>query len=132
MIVPMQDYNVSYMDLAEKLIYKINRSGKLTAIEENEIKQIKESFECIPNIYLTPRKIKKMINIFVLSKNYCLNYDKMSKINYSQLFSWIILKCVKPEAAELNDINYIRLIENYSMCDILIYENLSKEFCILS
>ena len=33
---------------------------------------------------------------------------------------------------KLNDINYIRLIENYSMCDILIYENLSKEFCILS
>ena len=44
MIVPMQDYNVSYMDLAEKLIYKINRSGKLTAIEENEIKQIKRKF----------------------------------------------------------------------------------------
>ena len=88
---------------------------------------------------------------------------RCQKINYSQLFSWIILKCVKPEAAEyilslyqeekqyrllkgileyplyqmtlkekLNDINYIRLIENYSMCDILIYENLSKEFCILS
>lgn len=162
MVIPMQNYNILYEDLIENLIEQVNKNGNVI-IEKQEIMQIKESFQCIPNTYLTPRKVKKMINVFVLSKNYCLNCDKDSRINYSELFSWIILKYLKPEVTEyikslynrkkeysllkdmvestqyekilkekMDDINYMEIIENYSMHDIFRYEQLSEEFCILA
>lgn len=83
------DNRIDFSQLAENLIKEISEEGKLQ-IEDAEIQQIKKCFRAIPYRHLTPRKIKKIINLLVLLKRYCIKCYANEKIDFDKFFTWII------------------------------------------
>lgn len=158
--VPM-DNQIDFSELAVRLIREINVEGYLQ-ITEDEIKQIQTCLKYIPNTYMTPRKIKKLVNLLMLSKSFCINHYINHRMNFSELFTWIILGSFYSDVANyvanlftkkreytplkniltnisyksrvqemLKNNNYLNLIENFTMHDIVIYNKISRDFSIL-
>ncbi len=157
-IVPLEN-SISYSNLTSELIKEVNANDQL-CIADDEIVTIKKCIGIIPHNYMTPRKIKKIINLLALTKNYSMNYYTQIPLNYCELFSWIILNSFFREAAnfttmlytnkreytplknvfttssknelikKLNMVPYIPLIENLNMHDIIIYNKIANDFSI--
>lgn len=96
-IVPMEN-TFSYTDFIKKLINEVNQEDIF--ITEEECKKICECIRLIPRNKMTPRKIKKLLNLLVISKDCCQSSDKMLFTNYDDLFAWIIFNCFYHNAAE--------------------------------
>lgn len=64
------------------------------------MQKICECIRLIPRNKMTPRKIKKLLNLLVISKDCCQSSDKMLFTNYDDLFAWIIFNCFYHNAAE--------------------------------
>lgn len=154
-IVPMQN-TFSYTDFIKKLINEVNQEDIF--ITEEECKKICECIRLIPRNKMTPRKIKKLLNLLVVSKDCCQSSDKMLVTNYDDLFAWIIFNCFYHNAAEyvrslykknreytpaekfiyiikkdspLQGLGgYMKIISPISMHDIVIYHKIVNDFSI--
>lgn len=154
-IVPMEN-TFSYTDFIKKLINEVNQEDIF--ITEEECKKICECIRLIPRNKMTPRKIKKLLNLLVVSKDCCQNSDKMLVTNYDDLFAWIIFNCFYHNAAEyvrslykknreytlaekfiytikkdspLQGLGgYMKIISPISMHDIVIYHKIANDFSI--
>lgn len=157
-VIPIEN-NVSYANLAIALIQEVNSNNPCITTEE--IETIKQCINTIPRKYMSPRKIKKIINLLTLTKDYCKNYYTNLTLNYCELFSWIILNCFFHDAAEYastlftstkeytplkNVLNYstqkvlgeklintpyLAIIEDFRMRDIVIYNKIANDFSII-
>lgn len=154
-IVPMEN-TISYTDFIKKLINEVNQEEIF--ITEEECKKICECIRLIPRNKMTPRKIKKLLNLLVVSKDCCQSSDKMLVTNYDDLFAWIIFNCFYHSAAEyvrslykknreytpaekfiyiikkdspLQGLGgYMKIISPISMHDIVIYHKIANDFSI--
>lgn len=154
-IVPMEN-TFSYTDFIKKLINEVNQEDIF--ITEEECKKICECIRLIPRNKMTPRKIKKLLNLLVVSKDCCQSSDKMLVTNYDDLFAWIIFNCFYHNAAEyvrslykknreytpaekfiyiikkdspLQGLGgYMKIISPISMHDIVIYHKIANDFSI--
>lgn len=154
-IVPMEN-TFSYTDFIKKLINEVNQEDIF--ITEEECKKICECIRLIPRNKMTPRKIKKLLNLLVVSKDCCQSSDKMLVTNYDDLFAWIIFNCFYHNAAEyvrslykknreytpaekfiyikkkdspLQGLGgYMEIISPISMHDIVIYHKIANDFSI--
>lgn len=154
-IVPMEN-TFSYTDFIKKLINEVNQEDIF--ITEEECKKICECIRLIPRNKMTPRKIKKLLNLLVISKDCCQSSDKMLFTNYDDLFAWIIFNCFYHNAAEyvrslykknkeytpaerfiyiikkdspLQGLGgYMKIISPISMHDIVIYHKISNDLSI--
>ena len=154
-IVPMEN-TFSYTDFIKKLINEVNQEDIF--ITEEECKKICECIRLIPRNKMTPRKIKKLLNLLVVSKDFCKSSDKMLVTNYDDLFAWIIFNCFYHNAAEyvrslykknreytpaekfiyiikkdspLQGLGgYMKIISPISMHDIVIYHKIANDFSI--
>lgn len=98
LVVPI-DNKVDFAEYAVKLIRQINVQNYMK-ISEREIEQIKECIKYAPNKVITPRKVKKIINLLMLIKSFCVRYYPDLRINYCELFSWIIVSCFYTDATD--------------------------------
>lgn len=96
LVVPINN-RVDYAEYTVKLIREINVENCLK-ISEKEVAQVKECIKCIPINFITPRKIKKIVNLLILIKSFCVHYYSDLRIEYCELFSWIIMKCFYGDA----------------------------------
>lgn len=154
-IVPMEN-TFSYTDFIKKLINEVNQEDIF--ITEEECKKICECIRLIPRNKMTPRKIKKLLNLLVISKDCCQSSDKMLFTNYGDLFAWIIFNCFYHNAAEyvrslykknkeytpaerfiyiikkdspLQGLGgYMKIISPISMHDIVIYHKIANDLSI--
>lgn len=154
-IVPMEN-TFSYTDFIKKLINEVNQEDIF--ITEEECKKICECIRLIPRNKMTPRKIKKLLNLLVISKDCCQSSDKMLFTNYDDLFAWIIFNCFYHNAAEyvrslykknkeytpaerfiyiikkdspLQGLGgYMKIISPISMHDIVIYHKIANDLSI--
>lgn len=154
-IVPMEN-TFSYTDFIKKLINEVNQEDIF--ITEEECKKICECIRLIPRNKMTPRKIKKLLNLLVVSKDCCQSSDKMLVTNYDDLFAWIIFNCFYHNVAEyvrslykknreytpaekfiyiikkdspLQGLGgYMKIISPISMHDIVIYHKIANDFSI--
>lgn len=154
-IVPMEN-TFSYTDFIKKLINEVNQEDIF--ITEEEYKKICECIRLIPRNKMTPRKIKKLLNLLVISKDCCQSSDKMLFTNYDDLFAWIIFNCFYHNAAEyvrslykknkeytpaerfiyiikkdspLQGLGgYMKIISPISMHDIVIYHKIANDLSI--
>lgn len=160
-LVKLDNKNIMKSDYAMKLIREINAENKMQ-IESKEIDSIIKCLDIIQDEALTPRKIKKLINLLVLSKSFCIDKYREERINYSQLFIWIIMYNFEAKATNwlsglynekeahstmnnmmrnlsnkkeldklISNHNFIDLIEEFRMCDIVKYNYIAQEFEIL-
>lgn len=97
-VVPI-DNKDNFAEYAVRLIREINDGGYLK-ITEREIEQIKMCINCIHDKFVTPRKIKKIVNLLILTKSFCIHYYSNLRIDYCELFSWIIMSCFYTDAAD--------------------------------
>ena len=154
-IVPMEN-TFSYTDFIKKLINEVNQEDIF--ITEEECKKICECIRLIPRNKMTPRKIKKLLNLLVISKDCCQSSDKMLFTNYDDLFAWIIFNCFYHNAEEyvrslykknkeytpaerfiyiikkdspLQGLGgYMKIISPISMHDIVIYHKIANDLSI--
>ena len=96
--VPM-DNRIDFCELIERLIRETNVEGHMQ-ISAPEIKQIQRCIKNIPHKYLTPRKIKKIVNLLLLLKSFCINNYINYKMNFSELFTWVLLGIFYSEGAD--------------------------------
>lgn len=122
------------------------------------MQKICECIRLIPRNKMTPRKIKKLLNLLVISKDCCQSSDKMLFTNYGDLFAWIIFNCFYHNAAEyvrslykknkeytpaerfiyiikkdspLQGLGgYMKIISPISMHDIVIYHKIANDLSI--
>lgn len=98
LVVPI-DNKVDFAEYVVKLIRQINVENYMK-ISEREIEQIKECIKYAPNKVITPRKVKKIINLLILIKSFCVRYYPDLRINYCELFSWVIVSCFYTDATD--------------------------------
>lgn len=157
-IIPL-DNIFSYKKIMYQLICEVN-GGKTKCITDDELRTIENCIEILPHNFMTPRKIKKIVNLLVLTKDYCMNFYTIPALNYSELFAWIILNSFFHDAAnyaatlyttqnrfaplknvldfptqkqliqKLDNTPYISIIENFVMKNIVIYNKISNDFSI--
>lgn len=96
--VPM-DNQIDFCELIERLISEANVDGHMQ-ISAPEIEQIQRCIKNIPYKYLTPRKIKKIVNLLLLLKSFCINNYENYKINFCELFTWVLLGIFYSEGAD--------------------------------
>lgn len=161
-LVKLDNENKKISEYALNLIREINAKNKLQ-IEENEISNIAKCLDIIPKSNLTPRKIKKLVNLLVLSKSFSIYKYREERINYSELFTWIIMynfetktsnyiyslykdteahstvkNIMRNKSYEKNleeilcNKEFIKLVEEFRMCDVIRYNSIAQEFAILS
>ncbi|WP_455009508.1 P-loop NTPase fold protein [Oribacterium sinus] len=163
-VIPLNN-DFSYSKLAEQLICDVNASdsannNKKICITNEEIEIIRKCIDILPYNMLTPRRVKKLVNLLIVTKDYCINYNSDFPINYSQLFSWIILNLFYHEVAEyianlytkqkkhwiiedivndqmrlalqkkLSGTPYLEIIDDFVMLDIIVYNGIANEFSI--
>lgn len=166
-VIPLNN-DFSYSKLAEELMSDVNASASASANTSKKIcftneekKIVRKCIDVLPHSLLTPRRIKKLVNLLIVTKDYCINYNPDSLINYSQLFSWIILNLFFHDAAhyivmlykkqkenatikyimndelrlrlqkKLSGTTYLEIIDNFVMRDIIVYNGIANEFSIL-
>lgn len=159
--VPM-DNQIDFCELIERLIGEANVDGHIQ-IAAPEIEQIKRCIKSLPHKYFTPRKIKKIVNLLLILKSFCINNYVNYKMNFCELFTWVLLGVFYSEGADYaanlftqkreytplknmltnlsyksrleklldNNHNYLNMIENFSMHDIVIYNKISRDFSVL-
>ena len=157
-VIPL-DNNFSYRKIVNQLVCEVN-NGNTICITDDELKAIEKCIDILPHNYMTPRKVKKLVNLLVLTKDYCINSYTSLTINYCELFSWIVLNSFFHDAAyyattlytkqrqftplkhvlnystqknlfeKLNSTPYIPIIENFAMNDIIIYNKIANDFSI--
>lgn len=153
-IVPMEN-TISYPDFIKKLIDEVNEEENIY-ITDRECKKICECIQLIPRNRMTPRKVKKLLNLLVVSKDYCNSGDKVLVTNYEDLFAWIIFNSFYHNAAEyvrslykknkeftpadrfiyrlkmdspLQGLGeYMKIISPISMHDLVIYHKIANDF----
>lgn len=127
-VVPI-DNKDNFAEYAVGLIREINIENHLK-ISEKEIEQIKMCISCIKDKLVTPRKIKKLVNLLILIKSFCIHYYSDLRIDYCELFSWVIMSCFYTDAA-----NYITSLftrkKEYSPLKVILrnlsYDKIVKE-----
>ena len=164
-VIPLNN-DFSYSKLAEQLIRDVNASdsanhNKKICITYEEVEIVRKCIDILPQNMLTPRRVKKLVNLLIVTKDYCINYNSGFPINYSKLFSWIILNLFFHDVAEyiaklyteqkkhwfikdivndqmrlllqnkLSGTPYLEIIDNFVMLDIIVYNGIANEFSIL-
>lgn len=97
-IVPM-DNQIDFCELIERLISEANVEGHIQILDP-EIEQIQRCIKNIPHKYLTPRKIKKIVNLLLLLKSFCINNYANYKMDFCELFTWVLLGVFYSEGAD--------------------------------
>lgn len=100
LVVSIDNKN-DFAEYSVRLIRDINAVNHLK-ISEKEIEQIKVCINCIHKKNVTPRKIKKIVNLLILTKSFCVHHFSDLRIDYCELFSWLIISCFYTDAT-----NYI-------------------------
>lgn len=117
-------------NISENVIYNSAQEESAVSKDDNEIIKttftneelvlIKESIEKINILFeITPREIKKIINLLIISKDICFNINSrvQSKFEFKKYIAWFLFAYFNPEKA--NDIanmyyaNYFTLQNHY-------------------
>lgn len=98
-ITVLMDNQIDFCELIERLISEANVDGHMQ-IPASEIEQIQRCIKNIPYKYLTPRKIKKIVNLLFLLKSFCINNYENYKINFCELFTWVLLGIFYSDGAD--------------------------------
>jgi len=100
-IVPLNDV-IDYSKYIESIVSHIKPAEEKYCFLQSEIDTIKRCINAIPSGLLTPRKVKKIINILILLKEYCVkNVNKKYAIKFEELLTWYIFAFVYREEAKV-------------------------------
>lgn len=97
------DKNVDYSLYVNALIDEVKKGNECFSITDGEKFSIEAVFKKIPINLLTPRKVKKLINILVISKDYCIqnNKGKDDIIDFRGYVFWFIFSYFYNKSAEM-------------------------------
>lgn len=98
------DTHVNYSAYIDYLLNNVVKNEDSSAFSKEEIQVIKVIFETIQISFLTPRKVKKIINMLILSKETCFilnkEYEGTEIIKFKDYILWFLLTYFYKEAAE--------------------------------
>ena len=99
-IVPLHN-NVQYNTYIESLVkHAISKENK-ECFELEEVETIKKCIDKIPQEYLTPRKVKKIVNLLILIKEYCVREMNTNyPIDFREFITWFIFASIYKEQAK--------------------------------
>jgi predicted KAP-like P-loop ATPase len=97
------DKNVDYNFYVNALIDEVKKDNDCFSITDGEKLSIEAVFKKIPISLLTPRKVKKLINVLVISKEYCIqnNKDKDDIIDFRGYVFWFIFSYFYNKSADM-------------------------------
>ncbi|UZP02135.1 hypothetical protein JW813_10410 [Clostridium botulinum] len=100
------------LNISENVIYDSAQEESAVSKEDNDIIKttftkeelvlIKESIEKINSLYtITPREIKKIINLLIISKDICFNINLRisSKFRFKKYITWFLFAYFNPDTA---------------------------------
>lgn len=99
------DTNVNYLAYIDYLLSNVIKNELYFAISDGENEVIKSTIETIPISLLTPRKVKKLVNMLVLSKETCVFINKRNEdleiIDFRGYALWFLFSYFYQESAKL-------------------------------
>jgi len=90
---------VNYLTYIDYLLNNINNNGNNFALSDGEKQSIKSIIGTVPINFLTPRKVKKLINVLIISKETCVLFNKKGGdiIDFRGYILWFIFTCFYAE-----------------------------------
>ncbi|NSB15177.1 KAP family P-loop NTPase fold protein [Clostridium beijerinckii] len=99
------DTDVNYLAYIDYLLSNVIKNELYFAISDGEKEVIKSTIETIPIPLLTPRKVKKLVNMLVLSKETCVFINKRNEdveiIDFRGYALWFLFSYFYQESAKL-------------------------------
>ncbi|MBQ8814617.1 MAG: hypothetical protein IJZ85_09000 [Lachnospiraceae bacterium] len=100
-IVPLNEV-IDYSKYIESIVSHTKPAEEKYCFSQSEIDTINKCINTISSELLTPRKVKKIINILILLKEYCVNnINKEYAIKFEELLTWYIFAFVYREEAKV-------------------------------
>lgn len=98
------DTQVNYSTYIDYLLNNVVKDGTYFAISDGEKQSIKSSIEVIPISFLTPRKVKKLVNMLIISKETCVLLNTKNEgldiIDFRDYISWFLFSYFYEEASK--------------------------------
>lgn len=98
------DTDVNYLTYSDYLLNNVIKNESHFAISDGEKEAIKSTIGTIPISLLTPRKVKKLINILILSKETCVLINKRTNdietIDFRGYIYWFLFSYFYQEPAK--------------------------------
>lgn len=123
------DTQINYLTYIDYLLNNVERKEAYFAISDGEKESIKAAIETIPIAILTPRKVKKLVNILIISKETCVLLNKKSNgidiIDFRDYIFWFLFSYFYEEAAK-KILTYSKQYQKYNKIKYLL-SKISKE-----
>lgn len=98
------DIPENYLTYIDNLLSNVTKNESNFAFSDGEKQAIKSTFESIPTFLLTPRKVKKLVNLLIISKETCVLFNKNSKdmelVDFRGYISWFLFSYFYKDAAK--------------------------------
>lgn len=117
------DIQENYLIYIDNLLNNVAKNESKFAFSVGEKQALKSAFESIPISFLTPRKVKKLVNILIISKETCFLINKKSKnadiIDFRDYIFWFLFSYFYKEAAN-QIVSYSRQFGKYHKIEYLL------------
>ncbi len=98
------DTQINYLTYIDYLLNNVERKESYFSISEGEKESLKAVIETIPIVILTPRKVKKLVNILIISKETCVLINKKGRgidiIDFRDYIFWFLFSYFYEKAAK--------------------------------
>lgn len=93
-IIPLEDIN-DYSKFIRDIVGRVKPNEERFCFTEDEVQTLIKCINTVPKKFLTPRKVKKIINILILLKEYCVrNINREYAIKFEELITWYIFALI--------------------------------------